>query len=80
MFQNSKTYYTHHSAHSRNYQPKFRHSNKTQEPNKITEKDKQNCVPVEKDRGQPSSQPKIMVLPVKKNGNKMILILHEPDK
>lgn len=58
----------------------FCHRNKTKGPNKIAEKGKENRVPVEKDRGQPSSQPKTMVLPVKKNGNEMILILHEPDK
>jgi hypothetical protein len=38
----------------------------------IIEKDEQNYIPVKKDRGQPSSQPKIMVLPAKTNGHKII--------
>lgn len=41
----------------------------------IIEKDEQNYIPVEKDRGQPSSQPKIMVLPAKTNGHKIIWFL-----
>jgi hypothetical protein len=40
----------------------------------------QKYVPVEKDRGQPSNQPKIMVLPAKTNGNKIFFIIHEQDK
>lgn len=38
-------------------------------PNKILGKDEQNHIPVVKDKGQPSSQPKIMELPAKTNCN-----------
>lgn len=41
----------------------------------IIEKDEQNYIPVKKDRGQPSSQPKIMVLPAKTFGYIIIWFL-----